>query len=140
MITTVIGRTFLHAYNREYKKDYTSKEFFDKIYFELFFNHPKYMKKSYYLFNPGRLSRKDNTLKFTPIDEDGKEGQPRYLPIETVDNLFIYGSLDANSAMYNFLGKNSVSVHFFDYYEHYTGSFMLFIQPIEILLIAPHWN
>lgn len=82
------------------------------------------MKKSYYLFNPGRLSRKDNTLKFTPIDEEGKEGQPRYLPIETVDNLFIYGSLDANSAMYNFLGKNSVSVHFFDYYEHYTGSFM----------------
>jgi len=82
------------------------------------------MEKSYYLFNPGRLSRKDNTLKFTPLDEDGKEGQPRYLPIETVDNLFIYGSLDANSAMYNFLGKNSVSVHFFDYYEHYTGSFM----------------
>jgi CRISPR-associated protein Cas1 len=81
------------------------------------------MKKSYYIFNPGRLSRKDNTLKFTPVDEDGKELQPRYLPIEGVDNLYIFGSLDANSAMYNFLGKNQVSVHFFDYYEHYTGSF-----------------
>lgn len=82
------------------------------------------MRKSYYLFNPGRLSRKDNTLKFTPIDEDGKEGQPRYLPIETVNNLYVFGSLDANSALYNFLGKNHVNVHFFDYYEHYTGSFM----------------
>ena len=82
------------------------------------------MKKSYYLFNPGRLSRKDNTLCFVPVDEDGNEGQPRYLPIEGVDNLYCFGSLDANSAMYNFLGKNHVSVHFFDYYEHYTGSFM----------------
>lgn len=82
------------------------------------------MKKSYYLFNPGRLSRKDNTLCFVPVDEDGNEGQPRYIPIEGVDNLYCFGSLDANSAMYNFLGKNHVSVHFFDYYEHYTGSFM----------------
>ena len=88
------------------------------------------MKRTYYLFNPGRLSRKDNTLKFTPVDEEGREGQARYIPIETVDNLFVYGSLDANSALYNFLGKNQVAVHFFDYYEHYTGSFM----PKEYLL------
>ena len=82
------------------------------------------MKKSYYLFNPGRMSRKDNTLSFTPIDENNVEGQTRYIPIETVDNIYCFGSLDANSALYNFLGKNHVSVHFFDYYEHYTGSFM----------------
>jgi CRISP-associated protein Cas1 len=82
------------------------------------------MKKSYYLFNPGRLSRKDNTLKFTPVDEEGNEGTSKYIPVETVDNLFAFGSLDANSAMYNFLGKAHISVHFFDYYEHYTGSFM----------------
>src|SRR5690554_969834 len=82
------------------------------------------MKKSYYLFNPGRLSRKDNTLKFVPLDENGKEGSAKYLPIVGIENLYCFGSLDANSAMYNFLGKNNVSVHFFDYYEHYTGSFM----------------
>lgn len=88
------------------------------------------MKKAYYLFNPGRLSRKDNTLKFTPVDEDGKAKKPKYLPVEGVSNLFCFGSLDANSAMYNFLGKNKISVHFFDYYEHYTGSF----QPKDYLL------
>lgn len=82
------------------------------------------MKKSYYLFNPGRMSRKDNTLKFTPVDDNGQEGTPKYIPVEGVDNLYIFGSLDANSALYNFLGKEQVSVHFFDYYEHYTGSFM----------------
>lgn len=88
------------------------------------------MKKSYYLFNPGRLSRKDNTLCFTPIDEDGNEGQPKYLPVEDVSTLYVFGNLDANSAMYNFLAKYHITVHFFDYYEHYTGSFM----PREYLL------
>ncbi len=88
------------------------------------------MKKPYYLFNPGRMSRKDNTLKFTPVDEDGNEGQPKYIPVEGVDNLYCFGALDANSALYNFLGKEQISVHFFDYYEHYTGSFM----PKEYLL------
>lgn len=82
------------------------------------------MKKTYYLFNPGRLSRKDNTLKFTPVDEEGNELQPRYLPVEAIEQLYIFGALDANSALYNFLGKNNIPVHFFDYYENYTGSFM----------------
>jgi len=82
------------------------------------------MKKTYYLFNPGRLSRKDNTLKFMPTDENGTEGKPRYLPVEQVDQLYCFGSIDANSAMYNFLGKNEIAVHFFDYYENYTGSFL----------------
>ncbi|UIR57324.1 type I-B CRISPR-associated endonuclease Cas1b [Sphingobacterium sp. SRCM116780] len=88
------------------------------------------MKKTYYLFNPGRMSRKDNTLKFTPVDENGKEGQVKYIPVEGVSDLFCFGSLDANSALYNFLGKAGIAVHFFDYYEHYTGSF----HPKEYLL------
>ncbi len=82
------------------------------------------MKKNYYLFNPGRLSRKDNTLQFTHVDENGKERPPKYLPVEGVEDLYLFGSLDANSALYNFLGKNQVGVHFFDYYENYSGSFM----------------
>src|SRR5690606_384185 len=88
------------------------------------------MKKSYYLFNPGRMSRKDNTLKFTPIDGDGREGVSKYIPVEGVSDLYCFGSLDANSALYNFLGKANIAVHFFDYYEHYTGSF----SPKEYLL------
>src|SRR5690606_23035903 len=82
------------------------------------------MKKTYYLFNPGRMSRKDNTLKFIPVDENGVEGKPKYIPVEGVSDLYCFGALDANSALYNYLGKEQIAIHFFDYYEHYTGSFM----------------
>ncbi len=82
------------------------------------------MRSSKYLFNPGRMERRDHTLKFTPVDAEGREGAPKFIPVEQVDDLYVFGSLQANSALFNFLGKQRINVHFFDYYEHYTGSFM----------------
>ncbi|MEZ4884655.1 MAG: type I-B CRISPR-associated endonuclease Cas1b [Chitinophagales bacterium] len=88
------------------------------------------MKKSYYLFNAGRMSRKDNTLKFVAVDKDGVEQRAKFIPIEGTGQLYVFGALDVNSALLSFLGKAGVMVHFFDYYEHYKGSFM----PKEYLL------
>ena len=82
------------------------------------------MKKTFYLFNPGLLERKDNTLKFTAYTEEGNVAQTRFLPIEDINEFYVFGSLQANSALYNFLGQKNIAVHFFDYYENYTGSFM----------------
>ena len=92
------------------------------------------MKKTFYLFNPGYLERKDNTLKYTPftINDDGGEclGTPRFLPVEDTEQFYVFGSLKASSSLFNFLGQNGICAHFFDYYENYTGSFM----PRESLL------
>lgn len=88
------------------------------------------MKNAYYLFNPGRMSRKDQTILFEPVGELENDTRPRYLPINGVSALYIFGSVDANSAMYNFLGQQHIPVHFFDYFQHYTGSF----SPREYLL------
>ena len=44
MITTVVGRTFLEAYNKKYEVNKSPKEFFEEVYFELFYNHSKYMQ------------------------------------------------------------------------------------------------
>lgn len=88
------------------------------------------MKKSYYLFNPGRLSRKNHTIQFMPVPGDDPSPAPRYLPVEGISAMYVFGSVDANSAFFNFLGRNHIPVHFFDYHEHYTGSF----SPREYLL------
>lgn len=44
MITVNAGRTFLKAYNEKNNTNLTAKDFFEQEYFELFFNHPKYMQ------------------------------------------------------------------------------------------------
>jgi hypothetical protein len=44
MITAVIGKTFLHAYNEKYGREFSPKEFFEQEYWELFYNHSKYMQ------------------------------------------------------------------------------------------------
>ena len=55
------------------------------------------MKKTYYLFNPGVLERRDNTLKFTPITEEdaipATDAQVRYLPVEDISEFYAFGSL-----------------------------------------------
>ena len=43
MIAANIGRIFLEAYNEKYKSNYTAKAFFVEKYYEVFYNHNKYL-------------------------------------------------------------------------------------------------
>jgi hypothetical protein len=43
MIAANIGKIFLDAYNQKYRSNYSAKDFFVEIYYELFFNHNKYI-------------------------------------------------------------------------------------------------
>lgn len=44
MIAVNVGRKLLELYNQEKGESLTPKEFFDKVYFQLFYNHSKYMQ------------------------------------------------------------------------------------------------
>lgn len=76
---------------------------------------------SYYIFQSGTIKRKDNTVRLC-IEKDGKTIQ-RDLPIERIRDLYIFGEVNLNSKLLNFLGQNKVIVHLFNYYGYYTGSF-----------------
>lgn len=76
------------------------------------------MKTNYYIYNAGTLSRKDNTLQFST--ETGK----RDLPFERIENLYVMSETTLNSALLNFIGANGIFIHFFNYYQFYTGSFV----------------
>ena len=43
MIAANIGRIFIDAYNEKYKCDYSAKAFFVEKYYDIFFNHNKYL-------------------------------------------------------------------------------------------------
>lgn len=43
MIASKIGKTFLKAYNQKHNKEYSAKEFFKEVYWEIVFNHPLYL-------------------------------------------------------------------------------------------------
>lgn len=43
MITSVVGRTFLNAYNEKYGRKLSPKEFFDEIYWKLFYDSDKFL-------------------------------------------------------------------------------------------------
>lgn len=73
------------------------------------------------------MERKDNTLKFTPIvvNEDNTEikQQPRYIPIEDVAELYAFGILRANSALFNFLGQKGKKIFVKAMEERYDETF-----------------
>ena len=43
MFTITVGSTFLKEYNKRNTTRYSPKEFYEKVFFEKFFNHPKYL-------------------------------------------------------------------------------------------------
>lgn len=76
------------------------------------------MERSFYIYNNGSLKRQDNTLTF--ITEDNKK---KYIPIESVRDFYVMSEMNFNTSLINFLSQNGVVVHFFNYYDFYTGSF-----------------
>jgi len=76
------------------------------------------MLRDHYVFSNGRLKRKDNTIYF--IDQDENK---RTLAVQQIDNLYIFGEVDLNSALLNLLSQHDIHLHIFNYYGYYAGTF-----------------
>jgi CRISPR-associated protein Cas1 len=73
-------------------------------------------RKPLYIFLPGRLRRKQNTL-FYETDE-----KQVAIPIETTSEVHIFGETHLNSKIVTFLSKHRIPVHFYDYYGNYCST------------------
>ncbi len=86
------------------------------------------MKKPFYILRSGRLKRKENTLFFELSSDDSvtssEKVERRVIPVETIESIYIFSEVDLNAKVLNFLAKNGIPVHIFDYYGHYSGTFM----------------
>ena len=83
------------------------------------------MKRSLYVYNNGDLKRKDNTLHFTSY-----EGEKRDIPIERINDIYVMSEMTFNTAFINYISQYGIPIHFFNYYNFYTGSY----YPKESLL------
>ena len=75
------------------------------------------MKKTIYVFNDGEFKRKDNTLYFET------ETEKKYLPVEDIKEIIVFGEVNLNKRLLEFLTKKEVILHFLNNYGYYIGSF-----------------
>ncbi|SHK10210.1 CRISP-associated protein Cas1 [Hathewaya proteolytica DSM 3090] len=76
------------------------------------------MSRDYYIMSNGRIKRKDNTVYYEDMD-----GNKRSLPIEQVDDIHVYGEVDLNTKMLNYISQYGVMLHFYNYYGFYSGTY-----------------
>jgi CRISPR-associated protein Cas1 len=75
--------------------------------------------RNYYIFSNGRIRRKENTIYI-----ENENGDKKAIPIEDIDTFHLYGELDLNTKLLNFLSQQNKTVHVYNYYGFYAGSFM----------------
>lgn len=110
-------------------------------------------KQPFYIFSNGVLMRKENTICFVPYatqEELTVETDPslylepdeletyalnpiddtlldtagrRVIPINNIDSFFVFGEVNFNSKFLNFLTRNRIPLHLFNYYGFYSGSY-----------------
>ncbi|UZJ40972.1 type I-B CRISPR-associated endonuclease Cas1b [Prosthecochloris sp. SCSIO W1101] len=110
-------------------------------------------KQPFYIFSNGVLQRKENTICFVPyvtqeevtvesdpslyLEPDEQEtyglnpfddtllntGGRRVIPVNNIDSFFVFGEVSFNSKFLNFLTRNRIPMHLFNYYGFYSGSY-----------------
>ena len=73
--------------------------------------------KPIYIFSSGRLARRQNTLFLET--EDGKKP----VPIKRVSEIYVFGEVELNKRLLEFLTQNRIPMHFFNRYDYYVGTY-----------------
>ncbi len=103
------------------------------------------MKRNYYIFTPGKLRRKENTIFFVPftdpdiqddenlqneillsIDNDSPEDDPKnkkVLPVNDIDSFYLMTEATFNTKFTEYCSKHNIPIHLFNRYGYYSGSF-----------------
>lgn len=77
------------------------------------------MSRPYYIFSNGRIRRKENTVYI-----ENENGDKKVIPVEDIDTIHLFGEVDLNTKLLNFLSQQNKTVHIYNYYGFYAGSFM----------------
>ena len=75
------------------------------------------MGKTKFLLSMGELTRKDNSLCFR------HNGKINHIPVENIDEIYCLNEISINTKLLDFLAKNEIIVHFFNYFGNYSGSY-----------------
>ncbi|WAA11986.1 type I-B CRISPR-associated endonuclease Cas1b [Fervidibacillus halotolerans] len=75
------------------------------------------MKKTLYIFNNGRLRRKDNSLYFET------EEKRKYIPVEDTNDIYIFGEVEVSKRFLEFISQKEICLHYFNHYGYYIGTF-----------------
>lgn len=75
------------------------------------------MGKTRYIASMGELSRKDNSISFR------KNGKNVYIPVENTSEIYCLSEVSINTKLLDFISSNNIIIHFFNYYEGYSGTF-----------------
>jgi len=75
------------------------------------------LKKTFYVFSSGELHRKDNTLYFET--ESGR----RFIPVEDTGEIMVFGEVNINKKLLEFLSQKEIILHYFSHHGYYMGTF-----------------
>lgn len=75
------------------------------------------MGSTRYITSMGELIRKDNSLCFR------KSGKNIYIPVENTNEIYCFNEVSINSKLLDFLSRNNIVIHFFNYYGGYSGTY-----------------
>lgn len=75
------------------------------------------MGNTRYITSMGELTKKDNSICFR------KNNKNVYIPVENTKEIYCMNEVTVNTKILDFLSKNNIIIHFFNYYEGYSGTY-----------------